>query len=69
MSAFAAALEVIHFWFSDPSRDQSRVEWFRKSDTFDAEIRSGGIDVAPRDEDLCVYCAYADLCRFAGKKR
>ncbi len=40
MPAFTAADEVIHFWFGEPPRDESRAEWFKKSDTFDAEIRS-----------------------------
>ncbi len=39
MPAFAAAAEVIHFWFGAPPGDESREAWFKKSDAFDAEIR------------------------------
>ena len=40
MPAFTAADEVIHFWFGEPPRDETREAWFKKSDAFDAEIRS-----------------------------
>ena len=40
MPAFAAAEQVIHFWFGAPPRDEARSEWFKKSDAFDTEIRT-----------------------------
>jgi len=39
--ADAEAREVLDFWFGPPGsavRGQSRIEWFRKSEAFDAEI-------------------------------
>ncbi|MCW5634023.1 MAG: DUF924 domain-containing protein [Rubrivivax sp.] len=38
--ALPAADEVIRFWFGDPPADAPRAEWFRKDDTFDAQIRT-----------------------------
>lgn len=40
MPAFSTATEVIHFWFGSPPGEAPREAWFKKSDTFDAEIRA-----------------------------
>ena len=40
MPAFALAEEVFHFWFGTPPVEAPRDVWFKKDDSFDAEIRS-----------------------------
>ena len=38
---FAAAEQVIHFWFGTPPGEGTRAAWFRKDAAFDEEIRTG----------------------------
>lgn len=43
VSSFARAYEVLDFWFGAPggvTYGKTRAEWFKKSDAFDAQIRS-----------------------------
>ena len=67
----AQAQEVLDFWFlppDNPAYGQSRMEWFRKDDAFDAQIRArfgalidAAIDGGLREWDATPYGALARL--------